>query len=254
MKVSIRTWITLALALGMGGCASVSTLQAQIASYGQWPVGRAPGSYAFDRLPSQQTQPDMQQMLEDAAHRALTAAGFTAAAAGSKPDVLVQVGARVTRYDTGPWGDPFWGHGGWYGYGYGGWYRRPWVGAYPYAYPYGSGYYGSWTYYDRQVALMMRDSASGEALYEARASERRLQQQQRNARSDVPRRAGRFSEERQRAAQRRHHAGTLSAGRSAVQKRAASASDRRSSSQPLSLSAPWRRCSGVVLLCRRAIN
>ncbi|HSW24938.1 MAG TPA: DUF4136 domain-containing protein [Burkholderiaceae bacterium] len=170
MKVSIRTWITLALALGMGGCASVSTLQAQIASYGQWPAGRAPGSYAFDRLPSQQAQPDVQQMLEDAAHRALTAAGFTAATAGSKPDVLVQLGARVTRYDSGPWGDPFWGHGGWHGYGYaGGWYRRPWVGAYPYAYPYWSGYYSSWTYYDRQVALMMRDGASGEALYEARA-------------------------------------------------------------------------------------
>ena len=162
----IARWAWVVAAAGMlGACASLTTLQAQIASYGQWPAGRTPGTYAFDRLPSQQAQPETQQMLEDAAHRALAAAGFTAAATDAKPDVLVQVGARVTRYDTGPWGDPF-AYGGWYGYP--GWYRRPWAGPYPY-YPYWAGYYGSWTYYDRQVALMMRDGASGEPLYEARA-------------------------------------------------------------------------------------
>ncbi|HEX6016777.1 MAG TPA: DUF4136 domain-containing protein [Burkholderiaceae bacterium] len=152
----------------MAGCASVTALQAQIASYGQWPAGRAPGTYAFDRLPSQQDQPE-QQMLEDAAHAALAAKGFTAAAPGAKPDVLVQVGARVTRYDAGPWGDPWW-YGGWYGHGFPGWYHRPWFGPYGYPYPYwgGYGYYGGW-YYDRQVALMLRDAASGTPLYEARA-------------------------------------------------------------------------------------
>ena len=161
-------WVA-AAAVGLSACASMTTLQAQIASYGQWPAGRAPGTYAFDRLPSQEAQPEIQRMLEDAAHRALSAAGFAAVPQGAKPDVLVQVGARVTRYDTGPWSDPF-AYGGWYGgwYGYPGWYRRPFVGPYPY-YPYWAGYYGSWTYYDRQVALMMRDGASGEPLYEARA-------------------------------------------------------------------------------------
>ena len=167
MRVARIAWLALVAGL-LSACASMTTLQAQIASYGQWPAGRSPGTYAFDRLPSQQAQPESQQMLEDAAHRALTAAGFAAAAPGARPDVLVQVGARVTRYDTGPWADPFW-YGGWYGYGYPGWYRRPWVGPYAYPYPYWSGYYGSWTYYDRQVALMMRDAASGEALYEGRA-------------------------------------------------------------------------------------
>jgi hypothetical protein len=165
--LSVRIWLVLPVALARSACASVTALQAQIASYGQWPAGRAPGTYAFDRLPSQQAQPDAQQMLEDAAHRALVAAGFTAAPQGATPDVLVQVGARVTRYDSGPWGDPWWGHGGWYGYGYGGWYRRPWVGPYPY--PYWSSYYGYWTYYDRQVALILRDGTSGEPLYEGRA-------------------------------------------------------------------------------------
>ena len=169
MKFSPRAWLMLAFMACLSGCASVTALQAQIASYGDWPSGRAPGTYAFDRLPSQETQPQAQQMLEDAAHRALTAAGFTAAAPGVKPDVLVQVGARTTRYDAGPWGDPWWGPGGWYGYGHVGWGRRPWFGPYGYPYPYWSGYYSSWTYYDRQVALMLRDGASGAPLYEARA-------------------------------------------------------------------------------------
>jgi len=151
----------------LAACAGVHTLTSDVSSFGDWPAERQPGTYAFDRLPSQEAQPDAQQMLEDAAHRALTAAGFVAAPQGAKPDVLVQVGARVTRYDSGPWGDPWWGYGGWYGYGYGGWYRRPWVGPYPY--PYWSSYYGYWTYYDRQVALILRDGSSGEPLYEGRA-------------------------------------------------------------------------------------
>ena len=70
-----------------------------------------PGTYAFDRLPSQQAQPESQQRLEDAAHQALAALGFTAAPAGATPDVLVQLGARVTRYDSAPWADPWWWRG-----------------------------------------------------------------------------------------------------------------------------------------------
>jgi Domain of unknown function (DUF4136) len=165
MIVLARVALVAAVMGLVAGCVSMTTLQAQIASYGQWPAERSPGTYAFDRLPSQQAQPESQQMLEDAAHRALTAAGFTAVPPGAKPDVLVQVGARVTRYDAGPWGDPFW-YGG---FGYAGWYRRPWIGPYAYPYPYWSGYYGTWSYYDRQVALMLRDGASGAPLYEARA-------------------------------------------------------------------------------------
>jgi len=166
-----RTWLLVAGAGLLAACASTSTLQAQIASYGQWPADRAPGTYAFDRLPSQQAQPEPQQRLEDAAHRALTAVGFTAVPPGAAPDVLVQLGARVTRYDRSPWDDPWWWRGGYaYGYPDGRWYGRPWIGGYPYWYgPYGYGY-GYYDYYERQVALMLRDGASGAPLYEARAS------------------------------------------------------------------------------------
>jgi len=165
MNTSARTWLALAAAGLLAACAAVTTLQAEIASFGQWPVARAPGTYAFDRLPSQQTQPESQQRLEDAAHRALTAAGFTAAQQGAAPDVLVQLGARVTRYESSPWDDPWWWRGG--AYWPGRFPGRPFRG--PYAYPYWSGY-SYYTYYDRQVAVMLRDGASGTPLYEARAS------------------------------------------------------------------------------------
>jgi hypothetical protein len=144
----------------LAGCAAMSTLQAQIRSYGDWPAERKPGTYAFDRLPSQQAAGEAQQRLEDAAHTALQAAGFSAAAPGASPDVLVQLGARITRYDRSPWDDPLWWRGG-----FGRWPGRPWLG--PRWYPYA---YSEPTYYDREVALMLRDRASGTPLYEARAT------------------------------------------------------------------------------------
>lgn len=155
----LKSAAALAMVLLLAACAAMNTLQAEIATFGEWPAGRAPGSYAFDRLPSQQARPDVQQRLEDAAHRALVAAGFTAAAPGATPDVLVQVGARVTRTDYVAWDDPLWWRGG---FGY--WRPRPWIGPY-------------WRYpppttvrYEREVALLLRDRASGTPLYEARAS------------------------------------------------------------------------------------
>jgi len=166
MKTGMRIGWWVATGSLLAGCASVSTLQAEIASYGQWPNARSPGTYAFDRLPSQQVQPESQQQLEDAAHQALTALGFSAAPQGSTPDVLVQLGARVTRYDRPPWDDPWWWRGGWGAWG-GRFPARSWVGPYPY--PYWSSY-SSWTYYDRQVAVMLRDGSNGAPLYEARAS------------------------------------------------------------------------------------
>jgi Domain of unknown function (DUF4136) len=149
-----------ALALLLAGCAAMTSLQADIATYGEWPAGRAPGTYAFDRLPSQQAAPESQQRLEDAAHAALAAAGFVAAAPGVAPDVLAQVGARITRFERSPWDDPLWWRGG-----FGTWRRGPWAG--PYWSVHG---YGASVRYDREVALLLRDRATGAPLYEARAS------------------------------------------------------------------------------------
>ena len=178
MHTTARNLAALVFVSMLAGCASLSTLQAQVASYGTWPAQRKPGTYAFERLPSQEARADVQQRLEDAARPAIEAAGFSAAAPGEKPEVLVQVGARITRYERSPWDDPLWWHGGYgYGYGYGyPWRGRPWPGLYrPYAfYPYP--YYGYWPYYndapryDREVGLLLRDNSNGAPLYEARAS------------------------------------------------------------------------------------
>jgi hypothetical protein len=148
-----------ALAL-LAACAAMSTLQAEIRSYGEWPAARKPGTYAFDRLPSQQAAGEAQQRLEDAAHGALQAAGFTAADPGAAPDVLVQIGARITRYDRSPWDDPLWWRGG-----FGRFPGRPFLGPRWAPYPYPDS-----PRYDREVALMLRDRATGAPLYEARAS------------------------------------------------------------------------------------
>jgi predicted small secreted protein len=149
------------LAAGLvAGCAGMQNVSSDVSSYGQWPSERKPGSYAFERLPSQQAQPERQAQLEAAARAALEKAGFTQAADPASADVTVQLGARVTRYERSPWDDPFWwpwGAGYWR---HPGWYHPRF------------GFAGSYTspYYDREVALLIRDRRTGTPLYETRAT------------------------------------------------------------------------------------
>ena len=180
MQSHRRSWFyAAALAgamLGLAGCAALNQFAADVNTYGDWPAGRSGGSYAFDRLPSQQANAEQAQVLEDAAAPALARAGFSPAAAGAQPDVLVQLGARSGRAERSPWDDPLWWGGG-YGGGYGGWRHGPlrgtWTGP----------YWGGHTLriesqrYDRDVALLIRDRASGKPLYEARASSEGYQRQ-----------------------------------------------------------------------------
>jgi hypothetical protein len=162
----------LAALLLLSGCAALSSLDNSVSSYGEWPADRAPGSYSFERLPSQRVNEQQQVLLEDAARPALEKAGFRPAASAGAADVTVQVGARVSRADPSPWDDPFfWRFGGGYR-GYPGWYGP---GLYGSGF-YGSGFYGSgfggWPSspsYEREVAMLIRDRASGSPLYEARA-------------------------------------------------------------------------------------
>jgi hypothetical protein len=149
----------------MAGCASLGDWSAEVSTFGDWPAGRAPGSYAFERLPSQQAQVAAMQALEDAAAPALARAGFRPAAAGAEPDVLVQLGARVSRSDRSPWDDPLWWHGG---FGY--WHRSPWRGP-----VWGVAWRTEPARYDREVAVLIRDRASGKPLFEARASSESFQ-------------------------------------------------------------------------------
>ena len=76
----MRTILALLTALVVGaalsGCASFNQLNNDVSTYSQWPGERKPATYAFERLPSQQAQPQNQERLEQAARPALEAAGF----------------------------------------------------------------------------------------------------------------------------------------------------------------------------------
>jgi hypothetical protein len=166
--MTLKTLACLGLAAALSGCASLDRVDSDVSSYSRWPAGRAPSTYAFERLPSQQARPQQAQMLEDAARRAVEGAGFVPAPEGRAPDVSIQLGARITETDRSPFDDPFW-----YG-GYGSWHR-------PFAYGrfgrpfWGPGWRGGYwgghylPYYEREAAILIRDKRSGEPLYEARA-------------------------------------------------------------------------------------
>ena len=102
----------------LAGCASINSVDTSVATFGAWPAEVAPGTYAFDRLPSQQANPQRPQSLENAAAQALAEAGFRPAAEGAPPSVMIQIGARTERFEQAPWDDPFW-WGGPRRFGYG---------------------------------------------------------------------------------------------------------------------------------------
>jgi hypothetical protein len=143
----------------LAGCASLNSLASDVNSYSHWPAGRQPSSYVFERLPSQQANPQQQDALEAAARDALMQAGFSEAADGSSADVSVQVSARFTRQDYGYYDDPFYWRGSmWYGRGFGHWWGP------------GFGLSYQSPRYEREVSMLIRDRKSGDVLYETRAS------------------------------------------------------------------------------------
>ena len=155
------TTLVLSAVLALSGCAAMRNLDSEVSTYSQWPAGRQPASYRFERLPSQQARAEQQQQLEDAARRAIEGAGFTPAADEASADVSVQLGARVNASDRSPYDDPFWWHGGLYR-------SSRFVGTY-----WGPGFGIRWaspTTYEREVALLIRDRNSGLPLFEAHAS------------------------------------------------------------------------------------
>jgi hypothetical protein len=153
----------------LSGCAGLNQLSSEVSTFNQWPAGRQPASYAFDRLPSQQANPDAQKLLEDAAARALQAAGFTPAADAKTADVTVQLGARVNVQDRSPFEDPFWWRGGLYrGYSVRGFRSDGFGFGAGLGFGFGRSFYGPPSF-EREVAVLIRDKKTGDPLYEARA-------------------------------------------------------------------------------------
>ncbi len=148
---------TVALAAVLAtGCATVNTISSEVSSYGEWPSARTAGTYAFERLPSQEARADQQAALEAAARGAVERAGFKPADP-ARADVLVQLGMRTAQQARSPWDDPYWPR--WHvGYGRG--------------FHWGLNMHWSTSptaRYDREVAILLRDRASGKTLYETRA-------------------------------------------------------------------------------------
>ncbi len=158
MKLLRLASLVLAAAL-LGGCAALSSISSDVSSFGEWPGGRTPGTYAFERLPSQQALAAETEALEAAAAPALAKAGFRPAAAGQDPDVLVQVGARAQRSEGSYWDERLWWSAGF------GFPRRGYLLS-----PRWSLAYSEPTRYDREVAVLIRDRATGKPLYETRAT------------------------------------------------------------------------------------
>jgi hypothetical protein len=146
-------------AIGLGGCAAMRNMSFDVSSFGEWPADRKPGSYAFERLPSQQARAAETAALEDTARPALAKAGFVPVAEGQMPDVLVQVGNRIGRADSPLWDDALWWRGGFGSYRYGPWGGPRW--SMMFRQDFGR--------YEHQVALLLRDRASGKPMFEARA-------------------------------------------------------------------------------------
>ncbi len=156
----IRTLTLLTATTLLAGCAVLNSVSSEVSSFSVWPADRQPGTYAFERLPSQQTRAEQQQLLEDSARRALEGAGFTPAAEGQASEYVVQLGARVSATEA-YYDDPFWWRGGLYAHRFG----RPW----PY-YGVGFGMGLPTVNYEREVAVLIRDRKTGQPLYETRAS------------------------------------------------------------------------------------
>jgi hypothetical protein len=158
-----RRQMGLGLVLGaglLGGCAGMRQLSSEVSSFGDWPAGRTPGSFAFDRLPSQQALAEETGRVEAAALPALQRAGFSAAADAQSADVLVQVGSRNTRSERVIWSEPAWRHGSFGPVRPAGWYGPGWVWLPAHDFP----------RFEHEVAVLIRDRASGRPIFEARAT------------------------------------------------------------------------------------
>lgn len=164
----LRFICLLTITLLLGGCAALNNLSSEVSTFGPWPAERKPSSFVFERLPSQQAQPERQSQLEAAARGALEAAGFRAAPDANSAEYLMQIGARVTSNNPWIYNDPlFWRGGGFnrgfYGQGFGRW-GRGWGPGW------GFGGFQEYQNFEREVALLIRDRKTGQLLYEARAT------------------------------------------------------------------------------------
>lgn len=153
----------LATTLVLGACAGISTVSVEVSSQGDWPTERKPGTYAIERLPSQQANAAEQDRIEAAALSAIEGAGFERAPI-EEADVLIQVGARIFEVASrDPFASSFYWRHDWWLHG-----RH-----HPFFYGPGFGrgyYYNDFPDIQRETAILMRDRRTQRIVYETRAT------------------------------------------------------------------------------------
>ena len=147
-----------AAAVVLTGCATVSTVESDVQSFATTPTPVQPGTFRFERLPSQDVDATQAASLENMAQAALVKAGFSRADTGAR--YSVQIGAGTTE-TVSTLTDPF-GRSAWSPFGQ----PRMWPGRH---------FYGSPWLMDREsyvtrVRVEIRDLGTGKVVYESTAT------------------------------------------------------------------------------------
>ena len=165
-----RTHIAIFLiALALGGCAGTRVITSDVQTFSTLQKVEPPATYKFERLPSQQSQPEAQARLEAIAEQSLAQVGMVRDDARARFSVMVDT--RVHRnmptphwndpwFGTwgGPWGSP-WGGGPW-GRHYHPAFGSPWGPPPPFMEP---------TVFEREVQLVVRELSTQQVVFESRA-------------------------------------------------------------------------------------
>jgi len=154
----LRSIMAVGLAgLLLGGCTTVRVVESEVQTFSFLSALPAQPTFRFERLPSQQAQDQLQTEVERMAEVALNQVGLRRDDA--QADFSVQLGVRVDRDDRVDWNDVWW-----YGPGMRGW-RLGHPGHWP----------GPWAqttpWYQREVSLALRDTTTGQVVYETHAVE-----------------------------------------------------------------------------------
>ncbi len=173
IKYAALCMLSMAALLQLTGCASVRLIDNDVSTFSALSAVPAGSSYRFERLPSQQTNPQGQDQLEAIAQASLAKVGLQRVgdAPGSPPArYSVQMGISVQSVNYSPWDDFGPRFGGYVGIGSG-----PFlVGRRGYGHVYGQFgypllYMPPPPNYLREVSLVLRDTASNKVVFETHA-------------------------------------------------------------------------------------
>lgn len=141
----------------LGGCASVRVVESEVQTFSSLTALPAQLTFRFERLPSQQAQDSRQVEVERMAEVALSRVGLKRDDA--QAHYGVQLGVRVERDDRVDWNDVWWYGSGIRGrrFGHVGHWPALWMQTTP--------------WYQREVSLALRDTTTGQVVYETRAVE-----------------------------------------------------------------------------------